>query len=355
MYPAHVPISLAITGGLYLLAQRWPRLEHGLRAYTVGILAVAGLIIPSAAIYASATPPLIARDQLPPLQGTPIDFDHTIRFLGYQQPSRVITGPIYTLELCWEVLQATTRPAAFSVKLVHNGVILADRTSIHGMGRYNSSLWQPGAIFCDTVDIRIDDPDVLVEPQPEPAQVYDMLLVMLDARTQAVDWQAATLDGQPVAYPIIGQVVTPAGDMRPLLAYTPDPSTVRFPAFADVSGVRLNGTLAPGATLSLDLLWHVTGTVSDNWSQFIHLSGPNGTIALADGVPRGGNYPTGGWSPGEYVFDRWPIQLPTSLPSGDYDVLLGFYRKDTGERMPVTVGGSPAQDNSAVVTRFSIP
>jgi 4-amino-4-deoxy-L-arabinose transferase-like glycosyltransferase len=356
MYSAHVPISLAITGGLYLLVRQWPRLKLPVKAYSVSVLGVAGLVLPSIVIYNAVTPQIFpTRGQLPALQGTPIDFDHTLRLLGYQQPSRIINEPIYSMNLCWEVLQTTTRPAAFSLKIIHDGVILADRTSIHGMGRYNSSLWQAGAIFCDEVDIRIDDPDLIVEPQPDPAQVYDILLIMLDAKTQEVDWQATTLDGQVIEYPLITQVVTAAGDMRDLLDDPLTESTIHIPNFADIAGFSINGDLTASAKVSIDLLWHVTGTTSESWSQFIHLNGPNGAVSLADGVPRAGNYPTWGWSVGEYVFDRWSIQLPDPLPSGDYELTIGFYKQSNGERIPITVDGTAAQDNAAILFRFTVP
>jgi hypothetical protein len=107
------------------------------------------------------------------------------------------------MRMCWEVLQSTERPAAFSIKLVHDGQIIADRTSVHGMGRYLSVLWKTGDIFCDTVEIPISTP-------PQAGQVYDVLLVILDARTQAVDWQATAPDSTPIQYPFIAQV-TAAG------------------------------------------------------------------------------------------------------------------------------------------------
>jgi hypothetical protein len=356
MYAAHVPISLAIVGGLYLLVRRWPRLKLPAQAYTMSILGVSSLIISPILIYSALMPPpLLTRDQLPPLQGTPIDFDHTIRLLGYQQTSRVFSEPIYSLKLCWEVLQPTRRPAAFSLKVIRDGVIVADRTSIHGMGRYNSSLWTAGAIFCDDVDIRVDDPDLEIEPQPVVAQVYDILLVMLDAKTQRVDWQATAIDGKPIDFPMITQVVTPAGDMHPLLDYTPAPSNIHFPGFADIVGFSLKGGLKPGAQLTADFLWHVTGTTPISWSQFIYLQGPDGALPLADSLPRGGRYPTWGWSIGEYIVDQWPIQLPDSLPAGDYELHTGLYRQDTGDRMPVTVDNVPVPDSAAVIVRFSIP
>lgn len=82
------------------------------------------------------------------------------------------------------------------------GAARTDRTSVHGMGRYDSGQWKPGDRWCDTVDVPISTP-------PEAGMTYDILLVMLDARTGAVDWQATTLDGTAIQYPFIGQVVAP--------------------------------------------------------------------------------------------------------------------------------------------------
>src|SRR5262245_39956175 len=47
MYPAHVPISLAITGGLYLLVRRWPQWSFPVRTYTTGVMSVSGVLIPA--------------------------------------------------------------------------------------------------------------------------------------------------------------------------------------------------------------------------------------------------------------------------------------------------------------------
>ncbi|MBK6432902.1 hypothetical protein [Candidatus Amarolinea dominans] len=38
--------------------------------------------------------------------------------------------------------------------------------------------------------------------------------------------------------------------------------------------------------------------------------------------------PTTGWLSGEYLTDRHVLRLPDSLPSGAYDVEIGFYFDD---------------------------
>ncbi len=264
----------------------------------------------------------------------------------------MLRGSIHPVTLCWEVLQPTARAAAFSLKFIHDGVIVADRTSIHGLGRYPSAAWQLGAIFCDEVDVLLDDPDVVDDPMPQPGQVYDMLLVMLDARTGAVDWSATTADGAPLEFPIIGQVASPIGDAT--LDSPRTPTAIEFANFARLEGYSIEGVLRPGETIQLSLNWTVTGQTAENWTQFIHLIGSEVAVTLVDGIPRGGNYPTWAWSPGEQLADAWTFQLPDDLPSGDYTLRLGFYRQDTGERLPATQDNQPLPDGSAAIIQFHI-
>jgi 4-amino-4-deoxy-L-arabinose transferase-like glycosyltransferase len=205
MFQAHTAVAIVITGGLYLLAKIRPRSTTTLQIYAVGLMVAAGVLLTPMSIYAAyVPPPLLSPEQLPTLAGNPVDFDRTIRFLGVHQDSIQLTGNTHTVTLCWEVLKAAERPAAFSIKIVRDGQIIGDRTSVHGLGRYDSGKWNVGDIFCDTVTIPITG-------TVERGQTYQLLLVLLDARTQAVDWQATSLDGTPIQYPFIGEVVAPGG------------------------------------------------------------------------------------------------------------------------------------------------
>jgi 4-amino-4-deoxy-L-arabinose transferase-like glycosyltransferase len=354
MMPAHLAVALLVTSGLYALAQQFPRFKRPVQLYSLGILALDGLILaPLNFDLTFGLPRLLARADLPPLNGTPVDYDETIRLLGYAQADSVIRGNEHAVTLCWEVLRTTDKPAAFSLKLVHEGEILADRTSVHGLGHYNSVSWRAGDIFCDQFDLFIDDPDVEVEPPPKPGQVYDMLVILLNADTLETDWEA-TIDGTPVEFPIIGQAVVPAGDMSGHFPAAYTPADVRFPEFARLEGCTLQGTPAPGARIQLDMLWAVEAKTADNWTQFIHLSGGDTGLPLADSVPRGGNYPTWAWSPGEYIADTWTFTLPDDLPPGEYHIFTGFYRQDTGERMPAIQDGQAAPNNAVALFSFRV-
>lgn len=357
MYPAHIAIAIGLTGGLYGLARAFPRLTRPLQLGATGLMAVAGIILSPVAIAQTYAPPrMLTPDQLPALQGGPVDYDGTIRLLGFTQETPVLSGSTHTVTLCWEVLKAAERPAAFSVKLVRDGVIVADRTSTHGLGSYPSPAWQPGDIWCDEVEMPFDDPDVQDDPLPQPGTVYDILVVLLDARTREVDWQPTLPDGREIQFPFVGQVISPAGDQSGEIAEPLTSTAIVFPGFARLEGYAVDGALEPGATVTLNLLWQVTNATPDDWIEFVHLIGPNGVLAhsLVDTRPRAGAYPTWAWSAGERVTDSIPLPLPDDLPPGEYALALGFYRSDTGERMPVSVYGEEQINRQATLLTFTI-
>jgi hypothetical protein len=212
MYPAHAAVILLLVLGWALLARRWLGFDHLVRGAAVGLVMLTGLALQplnQALVY--GLPAFRSDDELPRLGGPPVEFERTVRFLGYTTPTDILTGNTHPITLCWEVIQPTERPAAFSLKLVRDGAILADRTSLFGLGKFPSSSWRLGDRWCDSFDLYLNDPDIPddQEPQPRPATTYDLLLIVLDSQTGAVDWQAAAPDGTPIHYPFIGQLRTP--------------------------------------------------------------------------------------------------------------------------------------------------
>jgi hypothetical protein len=202
--PAHISLAIAITAGLAALSARVPRAGIFLRTVSVGVFVLTGGIFTFVSLHAAYVPQIITRAEVPPLQGTVFDFDDTVRLLGYAHDGDTFTDNDQ-ITLCWEVLQPTERFAAYAVRYVKDGIPVANRTTVHGLGKYNSTLWQTGDIFCDGVDMSVGNPLFGGTP-PESGTTYDILVVMLDANTQAVDWQAITLDGTPVQFPVLGQL-----------------------------------------------------------------------------------------------------------------------------------------------------
>lgn len=358
MYPAHAAIILALTAGLYALWRRWPRLGRAAQAYAVVVVTVSGAVLgPLAIRSAFAAPSRLSETALPVLTGPPTDYAETgadspfLRLLGAAFPAgERIAGDTLPLTLCWEALAQPSREPAFSAKLIADGEIAADRTSLFGLGRYPSVLWQPGDIWCDTFDLWIDDPDLADEPPLRLGLRYDLVITVLDAETQASDF-VRTQAGVPVDAVIMGSAVSPAGQM-PVDAMTA--ADIAFPGFARLTGYRVDGSLSAGASPALTLVFAVDRAIPESLASFVHLYRGDAFVAvLADGVPRAGRYPTTDWQPGEQVVDSWTLVLPADLPAGDYSIRVGLYDPITGARRPVTAQNSPAPEASAPLLAFT--
>ncbi len=192
LFPAHGAVVLLVVAGLRGLSDSvWAR------ALAVGVPGVIGLVIGPTVISAAYRAPLPPPDDLV-ITRTVVVYDETIRLTGWDAPPTITSNTLVTVGLCWEVLAAPTRPAAYALKLVREGVPVGERTTVHGLGRYDWRQWEPGAAFCDALDVPVGD--------VEPGATYDMLLVLLDAETGAVDWPATTEDGTPLPFPVLGRV-----------------------------------------------------------------------------------------------------------------------------------------------------
>ncbi|MFN8494418.1 MAG: glycosyltransferase family 39 protein [Caldilineaceae bacterium] len=96
----------------------------------------------------------------------------------------------------------------------------------------------------------------------------------------------------------------------------------------------ISPTLHTGQTLNVRLVWSASAPVEQNYTIFVHLVGADGKpIAQSDRAPEGGFYPTSGWQVGERVQDNYLLTVPETAPPGQYQLLVGLYRPETGERL----------------------
>jgi hypothetical protein len=105
--------------------------------------------------------------------------------------------------------------------------------------------------------------------------------------------------------------------------------------------LRVYGDLQPGDEVQLNVSWQPLKPFTQDYKIFVHLvdSGDN-LVAQFDGWPKGGDYPTEAWSPGEIIVDSFSIKLPETIPPGPYRAFLGLYDEASLERLPVTDDGS---------------
>ncbi len=100
-------------------------------------------------------------------------------------------------------------------------------------------------------------------------------------------------------------------------------------------GYRLDATRAhPGGSVYLVLYWKALRPLETNYQVFNHLY--DGQMwGQKDGAPGCALQPTVFWEPGQIVRDEYTIPIDPQTPPGAVPLLVGMYRLDTGERLPV--------------------
>jgi len=96
-------------------------------------------------------------------------------------------------------------------------------------------------------------------------------------------------------------------------------------------------TPAAGETIILQLYWQALQSVPNSYTTFIHLvdSTNQAVVAQSDVLPGQGQWLTNTWFPNEWITDQVPLYLPAELPKGEYNLLVGWYHLETGQRLPV--------------------
>lgn len=102
-------------------------------------------------------------------------------------------------------------------------------------------------------------------------------------------------------------------------------------------------TVPPGGIVRLDLVWQADIPIPERYKVFVHLLDENGRlVSQCDSEPMDGIRPTDSWQPGEWISDKYGLLLSslwlpseTGLAPGEYEIAMGVYHSDTGERVPV--------------------
>ena len=114
---------------------------------------------------------------------------------------------------------------------------------------------------------------------------------------------------------------------------------------AEILGYRVEGTLAPGETITWRVGWRVAEERWDparSYHLFNHLLDATGErLAQADG----GTLPAHAWEVGDVVVQSFSLTLPADAPPGPYAMRVGMYTFPEMENQPLLdVAGLPAAD-----------
>ncbi len=104
----------------------------------------------------------------------------------------------------------------------------------------------------------------------------------------------------------------------------------------ELAGISLERTTwKAGDELTLDLRWNAQATIDQRYVTFVQLIADDGGAAVSvEGEPGSGMAPTWRWHAGDTIDDRWRVPLAADLTPGTYQLVVGMYHPDSGERVP---------------------
>ena len=337
MFPAIAAISLVLMLGL----TEW--VPRRLSAFATGLLAAlllaASLVAPFQYIApAYALPRRLTLETVPPaIRGLDVAFGEELFLLGYDLPQESVrVGQHLPLRLYWLARKKMTTDYTFFVHLLgRDGVRIGGVDTYPGSGMYPTSQWIPGEVVVEEYSLLVS--------QEAGAPVAGVLRVgvyeLPDIRHLPVR------DAQGREIEITPQIARLRVAPRVISLYEPaDRADANFGDNVVLMGHALAPeTGASGPTWRVTLYWQALSQMSQDYTVFLHLLDDTGKlVAQVDEEPLEGQYPTSLWARGEQLKDVHLLPLPANVPSGSYQIAVGLYLWETGERLLVTSAGSSA-------------
>lgn len=155
----------------------------------------------------------------------------------------------------------------------------------------------------------------------------------------AWQWPTAPRQG-PVAWS--WEVTFPEDD--PLGARNTIGLPVNFGSVMEFTGhYRSADSPAAGETLEMVLYWRLMAKPERPYTIFAHLLNAGGQVVAGYDA---NHYPTAFWQEGggEALLSYFPLDIPSDVPPGVYQVEIGVYHQPTGERLPVLKEGQMVAD-----------
>jgi hypothetical protein len=243
-----------------------------------------------------------------PLEAT---LGQVARLRGYDiEPAAVKAGQRAYVTVYWEALGPTPLPYSVYLHLFdQDGVLVAQRDTYPGLGRYPSTVWEPGRLFADRYQVEI--PLTAYSPAELTAEVG---LWQVETGDRAFVLGA---DGQPVAASVpLGALSLAA---RP--GAIPNAVDLNFGDAWRLEGYALEArALAPGERVALTTYWRPEQAAPAPASLFAHVAGDDGEIWANSNLAL---------APGAQTLT---LQLAPDTPPGLYHLYLGVVVDHASER-----------------------
>jgi len=327
MFPAIGPISLGLWVGWEQIAQGVARSRSAgfiLRILPTVFLSLLALLAPVLWIAPAYRPPdlPVPADIPNPLEAT---FGDEFRLLGYDlRPSALEPGETVDLTLYLEVLRPPTRDWSLFVHLVDDlDIILAQDDRYPRQGLVRATQLRAGERWAEVFRLRV--PETAVAPAR-----LSMKMGFYDRQT----WERMPVAGQAdsLRYVAFGELA-----LRPRPGPYPNPVSYRFGDRIELVGYEMAPRrVRPGEAVVLTLYWKSLSPTEHDYTVFTHILEPPQTIWGQEDRPP--TPPTSQWRAGEVYRETYTLRVKPETPPGFYEVEIGLYRPDTGERLRLPDG-----------------
>lgn len=155
---------------------------------------------------------------------------------------------------------------------------------------------------------------------------------------------------------IIGPVELPRREPPPVEALDIEhPLSANLGDQVRLLGYNLESGFRPGDRIHLTLFWQALQAMDRGYTVFIHLVDEQGRFwGQKDNPPVDGFYPTTVWEVGEIVRDQYDLPISPDAPPGPYQIEVGMYLAETGERLPVLAEDGSGRGNRILLSEVQV-
>jgi len=130
------------------------------------------------------------------------------------------------------------------------------------------------------------------------------------------------------------------------------PLNVNFNHIIALQGFRV---AQEGEQLQLALAWLAQQPTPQSYKVFVHVIDDTGTLwTQADSRPIAYASNTNRWLPGQVILDQHSLPLPAAMPTGRYQVRVGLYAEQDGQRLPVVNEQGVAVDDQLLLDYVTV-
>ena len=277
------------------------------------------------------TPEDIPDEVMPAQQVRRVQFGDSILFLGYDLDLNDVADGEIGVNLYWQCLRAMKESHLVYLKLVNNVYhIWGQVDGIPLGGQLPTNWWQEGIVVRDRWEMEI--------LPGTPPGIYHIEVILYGAESQQ---GLESTEGGPL---LLGPLEILRREPPPISSLEIEhPVEANLGDKVRVLGYNAESGFRPGDNIHLTLFWQCLEAMDKEYTVFIHLvNGENLILAQKDNQPADGFYPTTQWEPGEIVRDQYDLAISPEVPPGQYQLEIGMYLAETGERLSVWDGSSEA-------------